>query len=338
MFIQTWLLPFALLATATIVAFPLSRYLAWIMDGKYRPLPVLRWFENRLDSGPQNWKQYTGPCLSSTPCCSSSAFWSWRSSRLCRSIPTARACWPPRTIFNSVVSFMTNTNLQHYAGDQHLSNFSQIFFGISNHVSVGGGRLVRTDRDHPGLSGRQPRRQLFLDMWRVLIYMFVPVALILGSSSCRRAVPMTFKSSLSGLNAGTRRPWEPRIRARRSSRTSWSARSRPLSPLRCSGTNGGGFFGMNSAHPFENPTGLTNFFNTLAMMLFPFALVLMYGRMLGRLRHALVIFSVMMLSHGRHDRLVDPLRHAETEPGIDGPSRGPNYEIPSAKAPGGNRR
>ena len=46
------------------------------------------------------------------------------------------------------------------------------------------------------------------------------------------------------------------------------------------GTNGGGFYGMNSAHPFENPTALSNFFNTLAMMIFPFALVFMYGRML----------------------------------------------------------
>ena len=59
MFIQTWLLPLALIATATLIAFPLSRYMAWIMDGKYRPLPVLGWFEKRLDSGPQNWKQYT---------------------------------------------------------------------------------------------------------------------------------------------------------------------------------------------------------------------------------------------------------------------------------------
>jgi len=59
MFIQTWLLPFALLATATLIAFPLSRYMAWIMDGKYRPLPILGWFEKRLDSGSQNWKQYT---------------------------------------------------------------------------------------------------------------------------------------------------------------------------------------------------------------------------------------------------------------------------------------
>ena len=61
------------------------------------------------------------------------------------------------------------------------------------------------------------------------------------------------------------------------------------------GTNGGGFYGMNSAHPFENPTALSNFFNTLAMMLFPFALVLMYGRMIGRFGHGMVIFLVMLL-------------------------------------------
>ena len=63
MFIQTWLPPFLLLLTATVIAFPLGRYLAWIMDGKYRPLSVFRWFEKRLDSGPQNWKQYVGALL-----------------------------------------------------------------------------------------------------------------------------------------------------------------------------------------------------------------------------------------------------------------------------------
>jgi len=51
---------------------------------------------------------------------------------------------------------------------------------------------------------------------------------------------------------------------------------------------------MNSAHPFENPTDVTNFLSCVAMMLFPFSLVLMYGRMLRRVRHSIVIFSVMM--------------------------------------------
>ena len=66
-------------------------------------------------------------------------------------------------------------------------------------------------------------------------------------------------------------------------------------PMKMMGTNGGGFFGMNSAHPFENPSAATNFFETFCMMLFPMALVLMFGRMLKRFQHAIVIFSVMLL-------------------------------------------
>jgi K+-transporting ATPase ATPase A chain len=54
-----WILPLLVLALAIAVSIPLSRYMAWIMDGRYRPRPGLRWFEARLDSGPQDWKQYT---------------------------------------------------------------------------------------------------------------------------------------------------------------------------------------------------------------------------------------------------------------------------------------
>ena len=63
MFTHIWFLPIAILATTTVLAFPLSRFLAWIMDGKYKPLPIFRWFEDRLHSGPQNWKQYTASIL-----------------------------------------------------------------------------------------------------------------------------------------------------------------------------------------------------------------------------------------------------------------------------------
>ena len=69
------------------------------------------------------------------------------------------------------------------------------------------------------------------------------------------------------------------------------------------GTNGGGFYGMNSAHPLENPTATSNFFTTLAMMLFPFALVLMYGRMLKRIRHSVVIYRRHAGLDDRADRL-----------------------------------
>src|ERR1700722_8327401 len=60
---QIWLLPIAILVFTTILAIPLSKYLAWIMNGKYHVLPIFRWFEARVDSGPQTWKQYTAAML-----------------------------------------------------------------------------------------------------------------------------------------------------------------------------------------------------------------------------------------------------------------------------------
>ena len=65
-------------------------------------------------------------------------------------------------------------------------------------------------------------------------------------------------------------------------------------PIKHLGTNGGGFFGANSAHPFENPSAWSNFLTVMNMCLFPFTLVLMFGRMLKQMRHAWVIFGVMM--------------------------------------------
>ena len=128
MFIQTWLLPFTLLAIATIVAFPLSRYLAWIMDGHYRPVSIFRWFEKRLNSGPQSWMQYAGSILIFNTILFIFGFLVLSLQPWMPLNPDGKTLLAPSAIFNSVVSFMTNTDLQHYSGDQHLSNFSQIFF------------------------------------------------------------------------------------------------------------------------------------------------------------------------------------------------------------------
>jgi K+-transporting ATPase ATPase A chain len=103
------------------------------------------------------------------------------------------------------------------------------------------------------------------------------------------------------------------------------------------GTNGGGFFSMNSAHPFENPTGLTNFLNCLSMMMFPFALVLMYGRMLSRRRHSLVIFSVMLLMMAGTIAWSVYYDTLKPNPGLISHPMEKTFEIPSATAPGGKR-
>ena len=76
-----WLLPISILVVTTLLAIPLSKYLSWIMDGKYRPWGPFRLIENKLNSGPQNWKQYTGALLLLIRFCLSSALLSFSFSR-----------------------------------------------------------------------------------------------------------------------------------------------------------------------------------------------------------------------------------------------------------------
>jgi potassium-transporting ATPase potassium-binding subunit len=336
MFLQTWLLPVALLVTATLVAYPLSRYLAWIMDGKYRQIPVLSWFEKSLDSGPQSWKQYTGSLLIFNTALFVFGYVVLLIQPWMPLNPDAKGMLAPSTIFNSVVSFMTNTNLQHYAGDVHLSNFSQIFFCIANmflSASIGFCSLVAIIR---AFRGEASLGNFFVDMWRVVIYMFIPAALIFGIIFMSQGSPMTLQSSyqvstLEPAAMGTTDKGEVK------KQTIVVGPVAALESIKMLGTNGGGFFGMNSAHPYENPTGLSNFFNTLAMMIFPFALVFMYGRMLKRMRHGIVIFSVMLLLMVGTIVWSICFDTLKPNPGLTAHPTAQTFQIPNAKAPGGKQ-
>jgi potassium-transporting ATPase potassium-binding subunit len=277
-----WLLPLVLFLTATLLAFPLSCYLHWVMDGQYRPIRFLGWIEKSLNSGPQNWKQYALSLLLFNSLLFILSYLVLALQPWLPLNPEHKTLLSPSTIFHSVASFMTNTDLQHYSGEVYLSNFSQIFFGITNlflSAAIGLSALTAIIR---ALRGDAHVGNFFLDMWRVLAYLFVPIAFIIGLLFLQQGSPMTFNSSyqVSTLESATQKIVVGPVAA--------------FEAMKMLGTNGGGFYGMNSAHPFENPTGLSNFVNTLAMMLFPFALVLMYGRMLGRPRHGYLIFGVML--------------------------------------------
>ena len=194
----------------------------------------------------------------------------------------------------TVCSFITNTNLQHYSGDQHLSNFSQIFFIITMmfvSASVGFCALTAIIR---AFRGESKVGNFFVDMWRVIVYTFLPVAFVIGLLFIHQGMPMTFASTyqVSTLEPGAMGTDD---KGQAKQQTIVVGPVAAVIPIKQLGTNGGGFFGMNSAHPFENPSAWTNFLECFGMMLFPFALVLMYGRMLGRPRHAAVIFIVMMV-------------------------------------------
>jgi K+-transporting ATPase ATPase A chain len=336
MFVQTWFIPIGLLVAATLIAFPLSRYLAWIMDGKYRPLPVFGWFEKRLDSGQQNWKQYAGSLLLFNTLLFVFGYIVLSLQPWMPLNPDAKTILSPSTIFHSVASFMTNTDLQHYSGDQHLSNFSQIFFAMTNlFVSAAIGlcaltAIIRALRGSPTIGN------FFVDMWRVLVYMFVPAAFAVALFFVAQGSPMTFKSY---HEASTLEP------AAMGTTDKGEAKKQKIvvgpvaafESIKMLGTNGGGFYGMNSAHPYENPTAASNFVNNLSMMIFPFALVMMYGRMLGRPRHGYVIFAVMLSLMAATIVWSVYFDTLKPNPGLTAHPVARTYDVPSKTAPGGKR-
>lgn len=293
-FIQILILPISLLITATLIALPLSKYIAKIMDGKYDPIPLFRWFEKKLNDGGQNWKQYSASLLIFNTILFVYGYLILTLQPFLPLNPDGKTLLSPTTIFHSTVSFMTNTDLQHYAGEVYLSNFSQIFFCIANlflSAAIGLSALtaiIRALRGDPSLGN------FFLDVWRVVVYMFVPIAFLIAIIFIQQGSPMTFATSykvatLEPGAMGKKEDGQPKAQ------TIVVGPVAAFESMKMLGTNGGGFYSMNSAHPFENPTGLSNFVNTLAMMLFPFSLVFMYGRMLNRMKHSLVIFSIMLL-------------------------------------------
>jgi potassium-transporting ATPase potassium-binding subunit len=331
-----WFLPIALIVFTLAVAIPLSKYIAWIMDGQYRPVAFFRWFEARLDTGPMNWKHTIALLIFNTVL----FVWGFLVLSVQPIMPLNdlhRGMLFPTTIFNSVVSFMTNTNLQHYSGDQHVSNFSQIFFCVANYflsASVGFCALtaiIRLFRKDPSAGN------YFVDMWRVLIYIFLPVAFLLSLIFLEQGTPMTFKCAyeVSTLEPGAMGTGDNGQPKQQTIVTGPVAATVPMEQL---GTNGGGFFGMNFAHPYQSPTAVTNFFACFAMMVFPFSLVLMYGRMLKRIRHSIVIFSVMLLLFIGTIVWAIYFDTLKPNPGLTAHLQGQTYSVSSATASGGKRQ
>src|SRR5258708_32242436 len=190
-----WFLPAALIIFTLVVAIPLSKYIAWIMEGKYQPWAVFGWVEKRLDTGPMNWKQYAAALLIFNTVLFVWGFIVLSVQALMPLNDLHRGMLFPTTIFNSVVSFVTNTNLQHYSGDQHFSTFSQIFFCVANYflsASVGFcslAAIIRLFRKDPSAGN------YFVDMWRVVIYIFLPVAFFLFIFFFLTGTLMSFKGS-----------------------------------------------------------------------------------------------------------------------------------------------
>jgi len=298
----------------------------WLMEGNYKPLSFFGWVEKHLNSGPQNWKQYVSSLLIFNTVLFVFGYLVLALQPFLPLNPDGKGLLSPAAIFNSVISFMTNTNLQHYSGEQHLSNFSQIFFCIANMFLSAAIGLCALTAIIRALRSDKQLGNFFVDMWRVVIYMFIPAAFIFAIIFLMQGSPMTFKSfvNVSTLESGIQKISVGPVAA--------------LESIKMLGTNGGGFFGMNSAHPFENPTAITNFFSTLAMMIFPFSLVFMYGRMLKARRHSYIIFSVMLFLFIGTIIWSINFDTLKPNPGLTSHPLARNYEVPSATSPDGKRQ
>ena len=143
----------------------------------------------KLNSGPQNWKQYTASLLIFNTVLFIFGFVVLALQPLMPMNSLGRGMLEPSNIFHTVVSFMTNTDVQHYSGDQHFSNFTQLFFCFSQFflsASIGFCSLtviIRLFRGDVNVGN------FFVDMWRVVAYMFLPISLLLGVVCLQQGSP-----------------------------------------------------------------------------------------------------------------------------------------------------
>ncbi len=297
-----WLLPILIVGLTVVLSIPMGRYLARIMDGKYTPPVVLSWFERQLDTGPQTWKQYTVALLLFNTVMFVFGYLVLAVQPIMPLNQTdsafvdGKTMLAPTTIFNTVTSFLTNTNLQHYSGEQHLSYFSQLVFVVWNmftSAAVGFCALAAIIR---GLRGDAHMGNYYLDMWRVVVYVFIPLSLLTGILLMAAGIPMTLEPSAEVQTIQIGSMGSDTVDGKDVAKPQVIARGpvAAILPIKHLGTNGGGFFGANSAHPFENPSAWTNVLECISILIFPFSFVVMFGRMLNQPRHAAVIYSVMM--------------------------------------------
>ena len=198
-----WLLPLLIVGTSVVLSVPVGLYLAWIADGRYRA-PRLRWIEERLDTGPQGWKAYVVSLLLFNTLMFIVGFTLLALQPDLPLNPDGKKMLGPTTIFNTAVSFLTNTNLQHYSGEQHLSYFSQltvILWNMFVSASVGFCALTAIIR---GLRGDSRLGNYYVDMWRIVAYVFLPGSLLMGVLLMADGVPMTCRHG-EGRDAGARR-------------------------------------------------------------------------------------------------------------------------------------
>jgi potassium-transporting ATPase potassium-binding subunit len=200
----------------------------------------------------------------------------------------------PDLSFNTAVSFATNTNWQSYSGETTLSYFTQMLgLGVQNFLSAATGMailiaLIRGLVRH----SVQTLGNYWVDMTRSILYILVPLSFVLAIFLVSQGVVQTFNGVQQATLTQSVRDANGQTVTQQTISMGPVASQIAIKQL---GTNGGGFFNVNSAHPFENPTPLSNFLETLAILLIPASLCYTFGKMVGDTRKGWALLAAMTI-------------------------------------------
>jgi K+-transporting ATPase ATPase A chain len=301
---------------------PLGLYMSRVYQGEPtlldRPIrPIERFFYRLFGVDPQDemdWKTYTIALLIFSLLCVLVVFLLQRLQGLLPLNPQKFGATTPDLSFNTAVSFATNTNWQSYAGETTLSYFTQMLaLTVQNFVSAAAGMAVLVAFIR-SLARKQTTNlgNFWVDLTRGTLYILLPLSIILALLLVSQGVVQTFSpfKQVTLLQPSTYQ--QPKLDANGNPVTdasgnpvmetvTQSTQLLAVGPaasqiaIKQLGTNGGGFFNANSAHPFENPTPFSNFLEMLSILLIPAALTYTFGKMVGSTRQGWAILVAMLL-------------------------------------------
>lgn len=291
MTILGWLQISLLFLAVLCVVKPLGLYMAKVFSGERTILspvlsPIERGIYRAAGASPekeQNWLAYTLSMLAFSLASFLVLYAILRSQAYLPLNPQGFANVPADLAFNTSVSFITNTNWQNYAGEATMSHLSQMVgLAVQNFLSAAVGISLAMAFTRAFMRSQATTLGNFwVDMTRATLYVLVPLAIVIALVFVWTGVPQTLDASVTATTLEG---------AQQVISLGPVASQEAIKQL---GTNGGGFFNANAAHPFENPTAFANYVNIFAMLCVSSALVYTFGQMVGNRRQGWVLLSAM---------------------------------------------
>ncbi|MCK8456640.1 potassium-transporting ATPase subunit KdpA [Sphingomonas faeni] len=290
---QGWILILGFVGILLALTKPVGLWLFALYEGRRTPIhavlgPVETGFYKLAGIDPkaeQGWRRYALHMLLFNATLMALTYAVLRLQGVLPGNPQGLAGLAPHLAFNTAISFTTNTNWQSYGGESTMSNFSQMFgLTIHNFLSAATG-IALAFALFRGFARRSATTigNFWADATRVTLYLLLPISIVYALFLIASGVPQTLAATvdvttLEGLK-----------------QTLALGPVASQEAIKMLGTNGGGFFNANSAHPFENPTALTNLIQMLSIFVIGFGLTWTFGKAVGNTRQGWAILSAMVL-------------------------------------------